>query len=217
MKNCKISFYLLLLLLFFAFNTSQAQNQGNYYTICSHLDEYYNSNSKLKAEDEGSYKQYIRWKEFWKNRVYGKNDNLRGSFDISLQAWQQYKNEQNNYKAPAVIGSDWQSLGPDSLSYHNIGQVTSVYVDTINDKTWSTIYVGAASSGIWKTVDGGRNWVNVTDGSGLFITGITEIAGVPSNGELLYATIGGSFMGQGYNSGIGIIKSYDRGVTWRII
>ena len=194
-----------------------AQNQDNYYTICNKLDTFYLLNPKLKVEEEGGYHQYIRWKEFWKNRVYGKNQSSQGSFDISAQAWQQYQNEKEKYSKSTVIGSDWQNLGPKSLPYHNIGQVTSIYVDTVNDKSMNTIYVGASSSGIWKTYNGGQTWVNVTDGSGYSVNGITSITGDPSNGELLYATVGGGFLGRSYNCGIGVLKSYDRGVTWHNI
>ena len=55
-----------------------------------------------------------------------------------------------------------------------------------------TYYVGAASGGIWKTIDGGLNWSPVFDKQAVHSIGALALA--PSEPEVVYAGTGESFI-----------------------
>lgn len=76
-------------------------------------------------------------------------------------------------------------------------------------------YVGAASGGIWKTVDGGINWKPVFDKEPVSSVGALAVA--PSNHEVIYAGTGESFIRSNNSLGDGVWKSTDGGNTWKHI
>jgi hypothetical protein len=162
-----------------------SQDQNNYYTICSNWEAYFNSNPDLKLAEDGGYAAFVRWKEFWRTRVNNGDLTQKGSFNLYRQALDDYSAHLSTYQRPTTVFSDWHSLGPrqQDILAQNIGQVCSIYVDTVSDKTMRTIYIGTNSSGIWRTTDGGRNWNNITDNTssvnGIVINGVTDITGGP--------------------------------------
>ena len=70
----------------------------------------------MKQDTDGQYTQYIRWKEFWKDRVYGGDSTKRGSFQLFKNAVNAYVANINYYHRSTLIGSDWHCLGPDNES-----------------------------------------------------------------------------------------------------
>lgn len=192
-----------------------SQDADNYYTIYEQWNAYYDAHPDLKLEEEGDYSQFIRWQLFWRDRVYNGDTLMNGRFTLYGKAIKEYLENRDKYDRPAPIGSCWNLLGPTNYpSWQQNGLISCVYVDTITDTTMKTIYIGTSSSGIWKTTDGGSTWKNMTDDSWLIVNGITDITGDPSNGNIIYASSGGDFMGrQGY--GTGVIKSTDGGQTWQ--
>ena len=195
-------------------NQGSAQNQNNYYSICYQKDAYYNANPSQKVEEDGGYMDYIRWKEFWRTRSYCSDTNSKGLFIPYYSTIESYLQKQNIDGIPK-LPSAWQYLGPKNLSSSKMcnGLVSALYIDTVSDKSMNTIFVGTSSSGIWKTTDGGDSWINVTDGSGLLINGITGIVGDPNNGNVLYASTSGGFLGN-HSYCTGIIKTADAGLSW---
>lgn len=198
-------------------NPGFSQPADNYYSIKNKMQLYFDAHPDLKNSDDGEYASFQRWCSIWKNRVDGFDQYSSGSFNVARQGWQQYRANKDQFSSSVVTGVDWKCLGPKSLSNQSLGLVLSIYVDTINDKSRNTIYLGSGTSGIWKTTDGGQNWHNCTDGSGYSVIGVKDIIGDPANGNILYAAVGGLFMGRSYSDGIGILRSGDRGVTWEII
>ncbi len=78
-----------------------------------------------------------------------------------------------------------------------------------------TYFVGAASGGIWKTVDGGLNWEPVFDDKPVSSIGALAIA--PSNHQVIYAGTGEGFVRSNNSLGDGMWKSIDGGNTWKHI
>lgn len=115
-----------------------AQSNLNYYTQIKSWDSLYDANPGLKQEEDGGYTQYIRWKEFWKNRVYCEDVTKSGSFRIALEANDRFIQTK---KTPGsdLFTPNWRSLGPKNLSTQNLGLVSAVYVDTLIDKSMNTI------------------------------------------------------------------------------
>jgi photosystem II stability/assembly factor-like uncharacterized protein len=73
-------------------------------------------------------------------------------------------------------------------------------------------YAGAASGGIWKTIDGGTNWEPIFDGQTAQSIGALAIA--PSDPNLIWAGTGEGFIRSHISIGDGIYKSTDAGRTW---
>jgi hypothetical protein len=194
-----------------------SQISDNYYVIRDSLEAYYNAHPELKDEEDGDYSQFRRWQSFWQTRIYNGDSLLSGSFECSRRALEQFRKDRDNFNQSTIINSDWHCLGPNNIPTQNIGLVLSLYVDTVSDKTRNTIYIGSSTSGIWKTTNGGSNWHNVTDPSGMLLLGVTDITGDPKDGNIIYASTGGTFLGRDYSAGTGIIKSYDAGITWNQI
>ena len=100
----------------------------------------------------------------------------------------------------------WRSLGPDIIS----GRCTDIAVPE-GDK--HTIYAGAASGGLWKTVNSGITWEPIMED---FPTGsIGDIAVAPSNPNIVWVGTGEANIFRSSVAGIGIYKSTDAGKSWR--
>lgn len=114
-------------------------------------------------------------------------------------------------EAPAIdpqlfAGLEYRMIGPSRG-----GRVTAVA--GIPDRP-STFYMGATGGGVWKTVDYGNSWTNVSDG--FFETGsIGAIRVAPSNPDVVYVGTGSDGIRSNVITGLGAYRSDDAGETWR--
>jgi photosystem II stability/assembly factor-like uncharacterized protein len=77
-----------------------------------------------------------------------------------------------------------------------------------------TFYMGAASGGLFRTTDGGTNWIPITDGKvPLGSTGCIAVA--DSDPNVLYLGTGSDGVRSNVSSGRGVYKSIDGGQTWQ--
>ncbi len=100
----------------------------------------------------------------------------------------------------------WRSLGPDIIS----GRCTDIAVPR-GDK--HTIYVGAASGGLWKTMNSGITWEPIMED--LPTGSIGDIAVAPTNPDIVWVGTGEANIFRSSVAGIGIYKSTDAGKTWQ--
>ncbi len=78
----------------------------------------------------------------------------------------------------------------------------------------NTFYMGATGGGVWKTVDAGSNWKNISDG--FFGGTIGAIAIAPTNESIVYVGEGENSMRGNVSEGLGgMWKSTDDGKTWK--
>lgn len=120
-------------------------------------------------------------------------------------------------KAPRTglpAGSTWVNLGPThadfltngvTLNVTDSGRLTSIVVDPVHP---STIYVTAASGGIWKTTNGGASWSAIGDKLPSLSIGTLEMD--PTDPQTLYLGLGDAFDA----TGVGLLKSTDGGAHW---
>ena len=117
----------------------------------------------------------------------------------------------------------WVQLGPTAIPngqtqiYSSArvlvtGRVTAIVVDPLDPKT---IYIGAAQGGVWKTTDGGKNWLPKTDDQASQAIGALALD--PGDNRVIYAGTGeGNFSLDSYY-GAGVLKSGDAGDTWTLL
>jgi hypothetical protein len=102
----------------------------------------------------------------------------------------------------------WTSIGPRPTlegRYHWSAWTNAIAVDPGDPET---VYIGNPGSGVWKTTNGGMNWVPTGDQEASL--GIGSIAVAPSNPNVVYA-------GTGYwDVGVGVLKSTDKAGSWTL-
>jgi photosystem II stability/assembly factor-like uncharacterized protein len=80
----------------------------------------------------------------------------------------------------------------------------------------NTFYFGATGGGVWKTIDGGSNWKNISDKYFGGTIGVVAVA--PSDANVIYAGEGENTMRGNVSEGLnGIWRSDDAGRTWKNI
>jgi photosystem II stability/assembly factor-like uncharacterized protein len=89
------------------------------------------------------------------------------------------------------------------------GRIDDVAVD---ERSPSTIYVGAASGGVWKTTNHGTTWAPLFDRQG--VASIGDIALTPAHTDLVWVGTGEPNNRQSSSFGDGVYKSLDGGRTW---
>ncbi|MCZ6500140.1 MAG: glycosyl hydrolase, partial [Gammaproteobacteria bacterium] len=101
---------------------------------------------------------------------------------------------------------EWRNIGP-----FRGGRVTAVAGHPDQPFVY---YMGATGGGVWKTINGGVSWANVSDG--FFNTGtIGAIAVAESDPNVIYVGTGESpVRGVSTSHGDGVYKSSDAGKTW---
>jgi photosystem II stability/assembly factor-like uncharacterized protein len=106
---------------------------------------------------------------------------------------------------------EWELIGP-----HNIGgRITDIAISPENDDHF---FIGTAVGGVFRTLDRGKSWVNVTDDFEIEPS-VGNLAIAPSNASRIYLGTGeangsatsGAFFGNG------VFRSTDNGDTWESI
>jgi photosystem II stability/assembly factor-like uncharacterized protein len=108
--------------------------------------------------------------------------------------WEQFKN--------------WKprNIGPAGMS----GRITSIDAVVANP---TTVYVGAASGGVWKTENGGQTWNPIFDEQP--IQNIGSVAIQQSNPNVVWVGTGEGNPRNSLNLGAGIYKTLDAGKSWK--
>ena len=79
----------------------------------------------------------------------------------------------------------------------------------------NTYYFGAATGGLWKTIDGGTSWKPLWDEFPEAAPAVGAVAVAPSDPKIVYAGTGEINIRGNVATGNGLYKSTDAGKTWR--
>jgi len=104
-------------------------------------------------------------------------------------------------------GLKWREVGP-----YRGGRVAAV-TGLPGDR--NTYYFGGTGGGVWKTIDGGRTWRNVSDG--FFGGSIGAVAVSEWDPNVIYAGGGEVTVRGNVAHGDGLWKSTDGGKTWKMM
>ena len=102
----------------------------------------------------------------------------------------------------------WRPIGP-----VNTGGRVAVIAAVEDDP--SNIYVGAATGGVWKTVNNGTTWEPVFDRAPCI--GVGAIAIAPTDSDIVWVGTGEANNRQSTSYGCGAFKSTDGGKTWALM
>ena len=167
------------------------------------INQYKNYFLDKDIDKKGSgYKPFKRWEYHW--NYYLQND---GTIAPAEHLWNAWEQKQKMSKSALAV-SNWTEKGPFSQSSNSgQGRVNTIVVDPNNA---NTLYVGAPSGGLWKSTNGGTQWIPLTDD--LPQIGVSGIAIDPNNSNVIYISTGDDDAGDSYS--IGVLKSTDGGITW---
>ena len=155
----------------------------------------------------------LTWRSNWFKLSRSSDDQLLTTlrdqaFEKKLQLIDRYGRGSGLFAGydPAGTGSPWYSVGPRNVN----GRVKALAVHPTDP---NTIYAGAASGGIWKSVDGGQTWDALWNMQESLAIGALAIA--RSSPNTIYVGTGEWTPGWGGSySGAGVYVSTDAGATW---
>jgi photosystem II stability/assembly factor-like uncharacterized protein len=105
-----------------------------------------------------------------------------------------------------LAGLEARSIGPAAMS----GRIAAIESVPGNPEV---IYVGAATGGVWKTVNGGMSWEPVFDDQPVHSIGALALD--PRNPDVVWVGTGEGNVRNSVSVGNGIYRSNDGGRTWR--
>ncbi|HEX3129893.1 MAG TPA: hypothetical protein VH394_21350, partial [Thermoanaerobaculia bacterium] len=105
-----------------------------------------------------------------------------------------------------LSGLKARSIGPAAMS----GRIAAIESSAANP---DVVWVGAATGGLWRSVNGGLSWEPVFDDQP--VASIGSIAVDPSNPDVVWVGTGEDNVRNSVSVGDGIYKSLDGGRTWR--
>ncbi|MEE2708021.1 MAG: sialidase [Gemmatimonadota bacterium] len=102
----------------------------------------------------------------------------------------------------------------EQLKYRHVGPVGNRFIAVAGIAGDPMVYyAGAASGGLWKTVDGGLTWTPVFDDQPVHSIGAVTVAA--SDPEIVWVGTGETFIRSNVSIGNGVWKTTDGGETWR--
>ena len=104
-----------------------------------------------------------------------------------------------------LVGLQWRCIGP-----YRGGRV--VAVTGVKGKR-NVYYFGGTGGGVWKSVDSGNSWTNVTDGQ-IGTGSVGAVAVAPSDPSVVYVGMGEGCIRGNESAGDGVYRSTDAGNTW---
>lgn len=104
------------------------------------------------------------------------------------------------------FAAPWTVQGPGNIG----ARVNTIKVNPINP---NVIYIGYSQGGVWKTTDGGQNWLPIFDKQPFLAIGDIELD--PQNPNIVYVGTGDANISGYPFIGDGVWKSPDGGQTWQ--
>lgn len=130
--------------------------------------------------------------------------------DIPYKAWHRALRQSQSFKGRHTLAgaAEWQFAGPLNIG----GRITDV---EMSPTSLDTIYIGAASGGVFRSVDGGQNWRPILDEA--LSLSIGDLALCAKDPRTIYVGTGEPNGGGGSLTygGFGVYKSKDAGESWR--
>ncbi|MEO6302880.1 MAG: hypothetical protein ABIP51_06890, partial [Bacteroidia bacterium] len=152
----------------------------------------------VDTSHESRYNRWLRFKNFYVQRLAPDYDlkKMGNAYLSFYQSLTSNNNSQNFIQQTNNSAGTWQDLGPNNTPQNSVGsgRLDKLQIDP-DDVSGNTIYVSSPSGGgIFKTSDGGMNWINFYTDIAFGTTGVTDIVlakDLATNKKYLYAAVGG--------------------------
>jgi photosystem II stability/assembly factor-like uncharacterized protein len=178
----------------------------NYYDLVNEFNSFWEG----KTLDKNSgYKQFRRWQ--FEALPFVLPD---GSFKSANHDFDEFQKFKDQNPGDEIVGT-WTPVGPTVFPqqyYGNqcpgLGRISALAFHPTDE---DILFAGAPLGGLWKSTDGGDNWVNWhTDN--INTMGVSDIVIDYTNADIIYIGTGDR---DGWMSwGLGVYKSTDGGYTW---
>jgi hypothetical protein len=170
----------------------------------------------FKDRDQGRGSGYTQWKrwEYYNQTRLTPEGKVTNTAAMNWDAYNAYLQEfPGNTDSPGYTAyGNWICKGPygyTNLDGWNPG-VGRVNVISFHPSNSNIFWVGTPAGGLWQTINGGASWSPLTDGMPLL--GVSGIAVSPANTNVMYILTGDGDAGN--TKSIGVLKTYNGGVTW---
>jgi photosystem II stability/assembly factor-like uncharacterized protein len=185
------------------------------------LAEVFGGEEGEEDEGESRLEKYRQEFEQMKDPSLGRipSERLIRANEITEELKEQARQSRVNSLSWTERGPIYDSLGPSNGntragSSYTSGMIPTFLVDTLNDPTGNTVFIGSSGGGLWKCTNflstSSPNWVPVNDY--MANLGIASICQDPSNPSVMYMATGdGNTLDV---RGFGLWKSTNAGTTW---
>ncbi|MFH1279058.1 MAG: T9SS type A sorting domain-containing protein [Candidatus Eisenbacteria bacterium] len=164
------------------------------------MEEFYDSHPELKTTKSSGFKPYYRVKWYAESRM---DDERAPDGAARRRVWEEKSARVEG--AGKAARASWFTVGPANVS----GRCLDIEFHPANP---DIVYVGSASGGLWKSIDGGDSWAPLTDS--LQSLAIGAVAVLPSDPNIVLIGTGEGNGALNTDYGVGILKSVDGGATW---
>jgi len=130
---------------------------------------------------------------------------VSATHDADPQAAKTTQDGREDSLLPLYSSLEWRSLGP-----YRGGRVVAVAGDPQQAQVF---YFGSTGGGVWKTIDGGTYWENISDGF-FKRASVGAIAVAASDPNVIYVGMGETTIRGNVAHGDGVYKSTDAGKSW---
>jgi hypothetical protein len=168
------------------------------------------------SAENGSKQNFARYRNFIESRLPAKNTG-GGMLGYYVKALENARS--NKDRGCDIINDGFKgnfiNIGPkDKAELHqNQGWVSDIWVDPTDDQF---IYIATEGGGLWKSGNGGADWINITDNiNSIGTIGINKMAVNPFDRNEIY--IATNIYPHFYNPNgyaLGVWHTADGGVTW---
>ncbi|ROL57615.1 T9SS C-terminal target domain-containing protein [Bacteroidetes/Chlorobi group bacterium ChocPot_Mid] len=194
MKTLKLTIFLLPFIAFELFSQSL-------------LPEPSEKNEIIQNGTQRITKPEMRFKHFMEIRSFPANDITQEKRINAIKSAESLYINGNKKAITLAQQPEWRPIGPFNIG----GRVKSV---AIHPTVQGTVYIGAAAGGIWKTTNGGTDWIPIFDyENGI---GFGSLCIDVNNPDVIYAATGEAVLNSAapiYLSA-GVYKSTDAGNSW---
>jgi photosystem II stability/assembly factor-like uncharacterized protein len=163
------------------------------------------STKRATGEDVEGREEWFTFQRRFPYDIIPAGARAAGIRQIQLQTERLALARQGKREATLLGASTWEQIGP----YNYSGRTRAIAIDPTNP---STIFIGVASGGLWRTTNGGSSWSTTFDKQSAISVGAVAID--PVDTRTIYVGTGENTMNIDAYLGDGIFKSTDGGETW---
>jgi len=165
---------------------------------------FHNSLEDNQLEHESESKEFPNDQYFFQ-RTYPLNTFATKAYKSALEEAATFS---INREIDAISSTSWKLQGPGNIG----ARVNDIIVHPTNNQI---VYLGYSSGGIFKTIDGGKNWVPIFDDNSYLSIG--DLAFDPLHPDTIYVGTGDPNISSNPFVGNGLFRSTNGGNTWESI